>query len=379
MKLWIESFVLEGLPTGVGRFIGNVLRIWGGDTPGFETILLVRNRLSQTWDALSALYPVQSIPQRQNSFLMWQQGPVASWLNHRKEPGIYLGPNYSLPLRIPYPGVVILHDVSFFRHPEWFPPRFRLFYKHVIARSISKAHVIFVPSETIRMELFEFFPAVDDKVVTVYEGWDKTLLEPPSVTREDLFARYRIPLDAFVFLFVGALFQRRRIDLLLDTWKRLDRCDLTRPPHLVIIGENRTHPYIDYPSMALELGLENKIHFLGYVNEELLRAFYAHADALVYLSEYEGFGLPILEALALGKPVIASDIPVFRELFDNKIRRVPLGKDAFEPLFQEIQNIVENHAPLAGAEEIVARYTWENTASTMFRALQEISLKQTPM
>jgi len=369
-EIWVEAYVLEGRPTGTGRFIGNVLQAWSqmsGDAPPAwrsRVRLVLRDRLAAPWDGLAALYPTHRVFARRASFFLWQQGPVRRWLRSQAD-GIYLAPNYTVPLNVSIPRAVIVHDASFFRYPEAFPWHKRAFQRRLTFRSVQESRVVFVPSEWTAREVEHFCRVLTDRLVITYEGWDPRWLDPPSISRTDLFRSFQVDPDAFVFLAVGSLFQRRRPELLIRVWAEIRRRAWAERPVLVWIGENRSHPFVDYARIVRRHGLDRWVRFLGYQPEDVLHAFYHHADAVVYLSEYEGFGLPVLEGLAVGKPVVVSDIPVFRELYGDFVVRTPMDVEA---VLDALRAVLRGHRP-ARAEPLLQKYTWERTARTVGDAL----------
>lgn len=367
-RWWIECAVLERQPTGVARFLGNVLREWATYTKRPPIHLIGRNRPASTWASLSHTFSYHSVPFRWSSYLLWQQGPVKRLAKRFHESDVYLAPNYHLPLGLPCHRALILHDLSFFRYPDAFPLKFRLVHRRFIARSIHEAEVLFVPSQFVANEVLSVFPDLRVPPVVTYEGWDPQLLSPPALERTELLQQYNIPPDAFVWLSPGSIFRRRRPDLLLETFRELKNRHTSRPIYLIMIGSNQTHPPLQISSIINRYELHPHVRWLGYQPEPILHAFYHACDGVIYLSEYEGFGLPVLEALALNKPVIASRIPVFEELYEDAARLVP---HRIGDLLNAILETVNSPVPGNGAEQVVKQYTWQKTARLIFDTLRQ--------
>jgi|GEM_PF-1485305 len=367
--IWVEAYVLEGRPTGTGRFLGNVLRVWSQAPEVRSRVRLVlRDRLAPPWDGLAEVYPVRRVASRRPSFFLWQQGTVRRWLRTQAG-GVYLAPNYTVPLNVSIPRAVIVHDASFFRYPEAFPWYKRVFQRQLLLRSVREAGLVFVPSEWTAREVESFGGVPSDRVVVTYEGWDPRWLDPPTVSRTDLFRPFQVDPDAFVFLAVGSLFRRRHPELLIRAWAEMRRRAWPDLPVLVWIGENRSHPFVDYARVVCRHALDRWVRFLGYQPEDVLHAFYHHADAVVYLSEYEGFGLPVLEGLTVGKPVVVSDIPVFRELYGDFVVRTSMNVEA---VLDALRAVLQGYRP-PRAEPLLRRYTWDRTAQTIGNALQAMT------
>jgi glycosyltransferase involved in cell wall biosynthesis len=179
----------------------------------------------------------------------------------------------------------------------------------LVGASIDASRRLLAVSEFTRREIAARFPAAAGRIVVTPHGADDDLAAPPS--REA--ARERLGLRGPMVLTVGTLLNRRCLPVLFHAAARLRRAwpDLT----LDVVGENRTHPHLDLPALARRTGLGDHARLSGYVGEAALADRYAAADVFVFLSEYEGFGLPVLEAMARGVPVVTSTRPALGEVF----------------------------------------------------------------
>jgi glycosyltransferase involved in cell wall biosynthesis len=117
---------------------------------------------------------------------------------------------------------------------------------------------------------------------------------------------------------VGSIFQRRHLPAILEAMARLDSDTM-----FVVIGENRTFPFVDLKQLAGELDVESRVLFLEYASAKTLDDFYRMADAFIYLSTYEGFGIPPLEAMSYGIPVVLSRTPAMDQIYQDSALFVP--------------------------------------------------------
>jgi glycosyltransferase involved in cell wall biosynthesis len=171
-------------------------------------------------------------------------------------------------------------------------------------------------------------------------------------------------------LTVGAIFGRRCLPTLLQAIALLKR---DWPGlRLDVVGENRTHPPLDLGEIVRRLGLAGRVRLSGFVRDPELADRYAAADVAVFLSEYEGFGLPALEAMARGVPVVVSRRPALSEIFGPAALTVE-PRDAPE-VARAVERILESPALrqdlVARGRALAARYSWEATAATTRLALQ---------
>ncbi len=365
--LFVEAYPLEREPTGVGRYLGNVLLAWTMTSPfPLENVILIgHGEPAPQWKQLQDSFSWITLAPNQNKFFLWQQIHESRWLKKQKE-GVFWGCNYSIPMGLRIPATVVIHDVSFFRHPEWFDWKMRWFKSFFIRKSVHSSQHIFVPSQFTKTELLSLFPGLpEDKITITYEGWDPSFTHPPRIDKKTLFQQFNLPEDAFIFLHVGSIFQRRRMDLILLALR--DVLSQTKNTYLVVIGKNMSVPYIDYKKMALELGIQDHIRWLSYQPEHIVHAFYHFSGAVLYISEYEGFGLPVLEALSLHKRVIASQIPVFEELYSGYVLLTTFQK---EELVRSMIECVKGTWTPPSPEPLLKTYSWELAAQRISTLLK---------
>ena len=172
-------------------------------------------------------------------------------------------------------------------------------------------------------------------------------------------------------LFVGTLLNRRRLPHLVDAFA-VATADLP-DARLVIVGTDRTWPPQDLPALAARLGIANRLDLRNYVNDTELAALYARASVFVFLSEYEGFGLTPLEALAAGVPIVVLDTPVAREVYGPAATYVPRSADVTDTAWIIRRILLDKtaaHEQMAVAPSVLARYSWDVAAASTLDALE---------
>jgi glycosyltransferase involved in cell wall biosynthesis len=224
---------------------------------------------------------------------------------------------------------------------------------------------LLVCSEFTRRELERLLPSLAGRTRHVPLGPDDDL--PPAPARDA--ARTRLGLAGPYVLTVGTLLNRRCAPELMRAVTLVRR----RHPGLVLdfVGDNRTHPRRDLAALAAQLGLERAVRLSGFVDEAGLADRYAAADAAVFLSEYEGFGLPALEAAARGVPLVASRAPSLGEIFGGSALLVE-PRDEVQvagAIDRVLRDAALRERLVAAGRSLAARHSWSHTASLTRAAL----------
>jgi glycosyltransferase involved in cell wall biosynthesis len=226
---------------------------------------------------------------------------------------LYHSPDFTLPPTLPgTPTLLTVHDLSYVRDPDSASPALRAFLDRVVPRSVRRATRVLADSEATRGDLVELYGTSAEKIEVLYSGVSDTF-QPvtDAAALSAVRARYGLTSEPFV-LSVGALHARKNHARLIQAFACLDPA-LVRSHRLVIAGgrEWSSDAILAEPQRH---GLAGRIHFPGYVADEDLPALYSAAAAFAYPSLYEGFGLPVLEAMACGLPVVTSNVSCLPEV-----------------------------------------------------------------
>ena len=234
--------------------------------------------------------------------ILWEQLQVAR-LARKLELALLHGFAYALPLAAPMPKVVTVHDLTFLRFPQAFPRTRRHYLARMTALSCRRARVVIADSKATAHDLQALLQVPAEKIVVVYPGVDPRYRPLPDRAVEAYRAKKQWP-DRFI-LMVGTLEPRKNHLGLIEAYA-IYRGLAQRPLPLVIGGGKGWH-YRQIFQRVQALGLEQHVHFLGFVPWEDLPWLYNAATLFVYPSRYEGFGLPVAEAMRCGVPVITSN------------------------------------------------------------------------
>lgn len=268
------------------------------------------------------------------------------------------------------PQVVTVHDLCYKRHPEWFSYSRVLYYRMFMDAGIRHAARIIADSMATAEDIHEFLGVPSSRIDIIPLGVSPLFHPASEEDRTRLRNRYALP-EAF-FLFVGTLEPRKNLPRLMEAWASLGD-DI---PDLVIAGRTgwKTNP--GAWGTAAET-MQAKIHFLDHIPQDLLPALYSEAKAFIWPSLMEGFGLPVLEAMACGTPVITSNTSCLPEVVGDAALTVDPADvhalaDAMETLWED--RGLQNALRVKGLER-ATMFTWERTAAmtleTYRRACEE--------
>ena len=270
---------------------------------------------------------------------------------------MFFAPAYTAPIMLGCPMVPAIHDLSYFAHPEWFSAREGWRRRWLTRATARRSASIVTLSEFSRREITTYLGVPAARVAIASPGAPRVAAPSPDVEREAMV------------LFVGSLFNRRRIPELLAGFVEL----VARVPvaRLVIVGDNRTTPRLDVLGTAARLGIGARVTWLEYVGDAELDSLYRHARAFAFLSDYEGFAMTPLEAIAHGVPAVLEDTAVAREIYGGAAALVQLDPgsiaNALVPLL--IDDLAHQAAVALGRARLGA-FSWPRAAGVIREALE---------
>ncbi len=256
---------------------------------------------------------VSTLPlERPAARIAWEQSVLPAHLKSSRADLVH-GLVNVLPLAAPCPGVVTVHDLSFVRTPQKLPPLKRAYHTALSRASVARAARVIAVSRQTAADLETFWGVPAARISVVHNGVASRFApQPPAVVAA---LRERNNLPARYVLYLGTLEPRKNLERLLRGYARWveEGSDDTADVALVLAGAKGWY-YDEIFRTVMALGLAERVIFPGFVAAAELPAWYAGATAFVYPSLFEGFGLPVLEAMACGVPVICSRVPSLLEV-----------------------------------------------------------------
>jgi glycosyltransferase involved in cell wall biosynthesis len=299
---------------------------------------------------------------------------------------LFHSPDFTLPPTLPgVPTLLTVHDLSFVRDPDSAWPSLRAFLNKAVPRSVKRATHVLADSIATKNDIIELFGTAPEKITVLYGGVEARFAPVRAQAEIDrVCAKYSLP-RPFI-LSVGTLQPRKNYGRLIQSVAQLigiehperNGAHLSTPLrfaqdaraveskdalHLVIAG-GKGWLYESIFDQVKLLGLENRVHFPGFVGDADLPALYSAAEVCAYVSTYEGFGLPLLEAMACGTPAVASNVSSLPEVIgDVGLQVDPRDVSAIaRALDQMLTQSDLRAASIAAGIERARTFTWEKAA-----------------
>jgi glycosyltransferase involved in cell wall biosynthesis len=302
----------------------------------------------------------------------------------RRMPGIFASeqldllhvPHFNVPLLYTRPFIVTIHDLLWHEQrgnhmttltPVMYALKHRA-YTVVAARAIRKSKHILVPSNLVKEKIIEIFPDVDGQKITVtYEGVDPQWFTPSSQRELDsmstkIFSKLK---GKKVLFYTGSLYPHKNVRLIVEALKKL-------PDYHLLISSSRSVFVDEFLSWVEKEGMSSQVTHVGFLSDSELKAAYHLSFAFVQPSLSEGFGLPGIEAMASGVPVLASDIPIFKEVYGTHV-------EYFDPknekiLILKLHSLEEksNTAKTKAAQLYVKKFSWEHMAEETLNVYRKV-------
>ena len=294
--------------------------------------------------------------------IAWEQmvAPVAA---RRERIDVWHAMAFVAPLFSPCPTVVTVLDLSFLRYPEAFKAFNRLYLRSMTRASVRRASRVIAISESTRQDVIALLGVAPDRVQRVYCGVEPSFCPAPKAEIEAFRQQKGLP-ERFV-LNLGTIEPRKNVARLVQAYASLVASapgEMADVPLVVAGGRGWLAGPID--ACVQELGVQDRVWFTGYVPEAEKRLWYNAASCFCYPSLYEGFGLPPLEAMACGVPVIASDVASLPEVVgDAGLTVSPLDTAALAEAMRQVLLDAALHADLAARGRARAlRFSWAEAA-----------------
>jgi glycosyltransferase involved in cell wall biosynthesis len=367
MRIGVEGRTLQGPRYGVGRYLTNLLRE------------MVRRGEHEYMVYLSEAVQPLDFCGGNLSFKVLSHAPSLSW-RHVRLPlamkldrvDLHFSPSYFLPLVKVCPSVVVVHDLTIKVHPEWFEKEARFRFDDLFWREVEKAERVITVSEHSKGDILKLLDVRPERVAVIPEAADRIFhkIEDDAPLRR-VRERYGLR-EGFLFT-AGALHTRRNFIRLIQAMGRAQRL-LDDQLQLLILGSQAdfSHP-LDIQGEAERCGLAGRVLQLDFVSDEEMLALYNACGLFIYPSLYEGFGLPVIEAMACGAPVACSNATSLPEVAGDAA--VYFDPFEVEDIAGAIVSLISDESSrselaMAGIER-AAGFSWQKAAERTVEVFEE--------
>jgi glycosyltransferase involved in cell wall biosynthesis len=365
----IDATSVPPLPAGAGRYTLSLIRALARVDFDHDYVIYARSHSLPELSGLGPSFEVVDLgSMSRGRRYLWEQTSLPLDLRRRRAVLLH-SPHHTTPLLCPCPRAVTVHDVTFFLIPERYPWSRRLFFQVATWISVKRARAVLVPSASAADDLRTVLHPPASRVHVTHEGVEAIF--KPSSEDECIAARKRFNLAERFLLSLGTLEPGKNRTTLLQAFQRL--VAEGRNVHLAVAGQAGWSGGSE-ANEARDLGLEGRVRFLGYVPHAELPALYSAATAFVFPSLHEGFGLPVLEAMACGTPVVTSNTSSLPEVAGDAALLVdPLDSGALADAIARVLDDPELAARLrqAGLER-AASFSWDACAEATLAVYQQL-------
>ncbi|NDJ86330.1 MAG: glycosyltransferase family 4 protein [Chloroflexi bacterium] len=287
--------------------------------------------------------------------------------------GLFHSPDFTLPPTLPGTRTILtVHDLSYVRAPETAHPVLKAYLDRAVPWSVARADHVLADSQATKDDLVELYGTPPDKVTVLLSGVNPIYqpVDDPGIL-EDVRERYHIPSGVPYIFSIGTVQPRKNYERLMRALVALGNA--FSDMHLVIAGGKG---WLDTPiyETVKTLGIEERVHFTGYVEDRDVPALYSGAVCTAYVSLYEGFGFPVVESMACGTPVVTSNVSSLPEVAGTAALMVdPYDIDAIAEGLRRVLDDSDYRAQLVAAGfEQAARFTWEGSARQLLQVYAKV-------
>jgi glycosyltransferase involved in cell wall biosynthesis len=377
MFIGIDAHSLEGKRTGVGRVLFNILSEWtkSRSAENIKFILYFKDQIPFNLPK-AVFFEAKLLNSKSTAkFIHWNLCRAAK----KDKLDVLFCPEYVGPIFYRGKIAVLLHDISYEAHPEqfnWKSPADKILLKWVSKKIAKRAEIVFAPLKFDKNEIIKYYGVNPEKIVVIGEGVDPVFLETEIKKDEEVLKKYGI-YDKYIF-YVGSIFSRRHLSEIVKAFFKIaeNRSDL----QFLIGGIDYTDSkVVDEMAERINDRLKRKaILRTDFIGDDDLPEIYRNCEFLIWLSDYEGFGLPIVEAMSCGAAVITTDGASLREVAGDAAFLIKNNLDV-EEIYQGMKNLLEDEnlrrQLIEKGKEQAKKFDWRDCAETVLNSLINICPK----
>lgn len=371
MKIAVNArLLLPDRLDGIGRFTHETLQRITREHPEHEFVFIFDAKPNQQFNYGENVTALSIMPPARHPLLfpLWFELSLP-WLLRKIKPDLLLSPDGFLPLSSKLPSVAVIHDLNFEHYPEDLPVMVRRYYRFFFPKFAQKATRLATVSQYSKNDIATLYKIDPSKIDVVYNGSNEKFV-PLSADKQQLI-KNKFTAGKEYFFFVGTLHPRKN---LVNLFKAFDQYKVSDEKGIKLVIAGAKMWWTEEMEEACEsMRYRNEVVFTGRVSDAELSGLMASALALTYVSYFEGFGIPIVEAFRCGTPVITSNVTSMPEVAgDAALISDPFSVDSIANAMTQIAGDSELREHLKKAGTIRSyEFTWEMTAHRLWGCIEK--------
>jgi glycosyltransferase involved in cell wall biosynthesis len=375
MRIAVDGLSAKSLYHGMGIYTFNLLKELAPIAHEHNILIYNNSNIFFNISKENNNVEIRNITKHRYFRIAWEYTSLPISLK-REKVDIFWGPSNFLPPIKPCKFIVTIHDVSSFTYAESYPLARRYYYQWLILNAIRKADLLITVSESTKSDLIKLFHVPVHKIRVIYNGVNENLRPIRIQTELDkIKQKYNLP-DEYIFS-LGVLEPKKNIERLILAYIELKKSHIDLPK--LVVGGSRKYGWKN--SRVFQLikthKLEQEVLFTDFIPYDDLPAVYSLARAFIFPSIYEGFGLPAVEAMACGTPVITSNVSSLPEIAGGAAILVnPFNVDEIaNAILDVLKNDSKRTEMIDKGFENVKRFDWEKSANEILEITEDLYKK----
>jgi len=355
---------------GIGWFSFETLKRITQQHPEHEFIFIFDRKFDKDFIFSKNIKPIVIGPPARHPFLfyLWFEFSLTKILKQIK-PDIFLSPDGYLSLRTKIPSLAIIHDLNFEHYPEDLPWLVKKYYKYYFPKFAKKAKRIGTVSEFSKSDIIKQYSIPKEKIDVIFNGANENFKAPTELKKQETLEKYSKGKPYFIF--VGSLHPRKNLSnlfLAFDKFKQTDNSEIK----LLIAGEKKWWTQ-DIEKAYKQMTFADDVIFIGRVSEEKLANIIGSALAMTFVSYFEGFGIPIVEAFYCETPVIASNVTSLPEIAGDAALFIdPFSVDSIAEAMHKIATDENLRKDLIEKGKLRKQeFSWQKSADLLWKSIEE--------
>lgn len=366
-RLW-----LPGQLEGIGFFLQEVVSRWLEERPGDEFHLFFDRATDIDFSGRQNVTVHVMYPPARHPILYWMWFNIRLPLRLRQiRPDLFFSPEPLSPTPRPCRELITVHDLAYLHYPETFTSRDLKYYKKYMPQFIQEADEIITVSAFSQKDIVKHFPEAAEKVSVAHNGC-RDIFEPMATADIQDFRTAHTENKPY-FFYYGSLNARKNIHNLLHGFQQFK--ENTGEPHLLIIGGRRGWRTEELERVYQNHPFRSEIWFTGYLEESILKDWLGAATALTYISHFEGFGLPVLEAMQSGVPAITTKGSSMEEIAKGAGYYVDPDspKDISRAMLDVIRDEEKREKQIQLGLKRAEAFSWDRTARLIWEVIERLT------